>query len=175
MRKILLGNGKLVDIENLTPSDIDKNVIAHSISNQCRWNGHTNRFYSVAEHCVLMARHVRPEARIHMLLHDTPEAFTGDIATPFKDKCPELYALEGRILSVIYEALKIPKPSSMMFKYVRVIDDKILKSELICMFPSNQEWCGLDDVEPLGVEFGYWMPEFAAAMYAIELNAALGI
>jgi len=32
------------------PEDINLQDIIHALSNICRFNGHTNRFYSVAEH-----------------------------------------------------------------------------------------------------------------------------
>ena len=38
------------------PQDIDIVDIAHSLAMQCRYNGHTDRFYSVAEHCVHVSR-----------------------------------------------------------------------------------------------------------------------
>lgn len=174
MIKKLLGDGKLVDLEHLKPLDIDFAVISRSLSKQCRWNGDTNRFYSVAEHCVLMARYVRPEAKIHMLLHDVPEAFTGDIISPIKRKCPEIVALEADILTVIYKAAGIPEPSEIMSQHVRDIDNRILRSELLCMFPPNQEWRGLDDIEPLRVEFHFMSPEPAALAYMYELNRNLG-
>jgi len=35
--------------------DIDIVDIAHALSMLCRYNGHTKRFYSVAEHCYLLS------------------------------------------------------------------------------------------------------------------------
>jgi len=63
--------------------------IAHSLSNLCRFNGHCRRFYSVAQHSVLVARVVRfldggMVAQRWALLHDAHEAYVGDVIRPIK-------------------------------------------------------------------------------------------
>ena len=45
--------GKMVSIFSPDPDTICFEDIAHSLSNMCRYNGHCNDFYSVAEHLVL--------------------------------------------------------------------------------------------------------------------------
>ena len=41
--------------------------IAHSLSMMCRYAGHCERFYSVAEHSILLARHVSYENKLAAL------------------------------------------------------------------------------------------------------------
>lgn len=60
--------------------------IAHSLSMQCRYTGHTARFYSVAEHSLILAKefHTGWHYRLVALLHDATEAYLSDIPRPLK-------------------------------------------------------------------------------------------
>jgi len=69
--------------------DVDIRDIAHALSNLCRFNGHSKRFYSVAEHSSNMARTLRRrgaslEDQRLALLHDAAEAYLLDIPRPLK-------------------------------------------------------------------------------------------
>jgi hypothetical protein len=66
------------------PDDVDIEDIAHSLSNQCRFSGHTYHFYSVAEHCVRMSEVVPYEDAMWALLHDASEAYLVDLPRPIK-------------------------------------------------------------------------------------------
>lgn len=67
------------------PEDIDINDIAHALSMQCRFSGHTSVFYSVASHsCMVAMSVVEPSARLWALLHDASEAYLQDVSTPIK-------------------------------------------------------------------------------------------
>jgi hypothetical protein len=63
--------------------------IAHALSHQCRFSGHTSRHYSVAEHSVRVAELLARwgygiEMQIGGLLHDAYEAYAQDVASPIK-------------------------------------------------------------------------------------------
>lgn len=61
--------------------------IAHSLSMQCRYVGHTRKFYSVAEHSVLLVKLYFPnDVRLarYALLHDASEAYLTDLPGPLK-------------------------------------------------------------------------------------------
>lgn len=78
--------GRAFDFENITPESVDLVEIAWSLSNLCRYNGHTRRFYSVAEHCVLLSRWYSDHHDLAKaaLLHDAHEAYTGDLTRPLQ-------------------------------------------------------------------------------------------
>lgn len=81
--------GKRLSILALDPEDVDIVDIAHSLSLRCRFNGHIQQLYSVAQHSVILARMVArdggsPMSQLRALLHDAAEFVTGDSPGPVK-------------------------------------------------------------------------------------------
>ncbi|HEX2868662.1 MAG TPA: hypothetical protein VHO03_16600 [Ignavibacteriales bacterium] len=85
--------------------------IAHSLSLQCRFNGHCKEFYSVAEHCVRMVNEAHrvykeytPQLGFMLLLHDASEAYLCDIPRPIKhsEEFERYRILEGNLEMIIY-------------------------------------------------------------------------
>lgn len=80
-------SGKAFDVTRPEPGDVVIEDIAHALCMLCRFNGHTDRFYSVAEHSLLVLRCCEtcsPATALTALLHDAHEAYTGDLADPLK-------------------------------------------------------------------------------------------
>src|ERR1035441_3905993 len=79
--------------------------IAHALSCQCRFGGHSSKFYSVAEHSVSVSKLCAPEDALWGLLHDASEAYLVDVPRPLKE-LPEFAAYreaERRLQRVIVE------------------------------------------------------------------------
>lgn len=138
--------------------------IASSLSKQCRYNGHTRFFYSVAEHSVLMAdwlyaQHGCPLLAYQALMHDAPEAYIGDMVRPLKRNMPAFVAAELPLWQAIVDALPAltrkgygqMRGQYMLDERVKEADNRILVDERAqVMRPSSNPW-GIDHLEPLGV------------------------
>lgn len=77
-------SGKRFTPTNPNPDSIVIQDIAHSLSMQCRFSGHVKRFYSVAQHSVLVSYLCNNEDSLWGLLHDATEAYLIDIPRPLK-------------------------------------------------------------------------------------------
>ena len=121
-------SGILIDPINPDPSAINIVDIAHALSNQCRFTGHTREFYSVAEHSVHVAELVEPRLKLHALLHDASEAYLSDIARPVKHslKLDSYRKVEKRLQGAVYAAFGLDKKEPEAVKWA---DDTMLAIE----------------------------------------------
>jgi 5'-deoxynucleotidase YfbR-like HD superfamily hydrolase len=78
--------------ENPTLASIRIADIAHALSMICRFGGHTSRFYSVAEHSVLVSQVVPTEHAFVALMHDATEAYVCDVPRPLKRMLGKVYS-----------------------------------------------------------------------------------
>ena len=77
-------SGLVFDFINPAEADVSITDIAHSLALINRFNGHTRRPYSVAEHCVRGSQLIDQKCAFHFLMHDAAEAYVGDVAAPLK-------------------------------------------------------------------------------------------
>lgn len=148
------------------PEDVDPVDIAHSLSMQCRYNGHSRKFMSVAEHCVLISQVVTPTNALWALLHDATEAYVGDMIRPLKLHMPEYRAVEDRVMLAIAERFGL---DPMMPAEVHAADRRILLDERAALFdrPAG-DW--QIDGEPFGVTIRAWRPREARRQYLKRLS-----
>lgn len=92
---------------NLKVEDIRLDDIAWALSNICRFGGHCHRPYSVAEHTLTVASLLPPHKKLFGLLHDAPEAYLGDVASPLKRRMLEFINAENRAARVIAQAFRL--------------------------------------------------------------------
>lgn len=144
------------------PAVGDLNIfdIAHSLSMQCRYTGHCIRFYSVAEHCVLIhnalkaAGYEKPFLR-WALMHDAAEAYISDLNPPTKRHLSVYTEAEARIQELVIERwLLEPKCPAVVKEY----DRRILLDEREQNMNGKGPWPGVDHLDPLGVWLQFWAP-----------------
>lgn len=84
--EITTWKGHRIDFrEGPTVDQIDIEDIAHHLALQCRFMGAVNRFYSIAEHSIYVARHTAKMHGAYFLLHDAHEYLYQDICKPLKN------------------------------------------------------------------------------------------
>lgn len=143
---ILTQSGININLLEPDPALINIDDIAHALSHLCRFTGHTNRFYSVAEHCVRAAAHVAPEYALEALLHDATEAYLGDVSSPLKCLLHEYRAIESRLDCVIRARFGLPPLQSPQVKQA---DLAMLATERHHLMPATADhWPLLDGIVP---------------------------
>lgn len=151
---LLSRSGRRIDLPNPDPAEIHWPDIAESLAKQCRFLGHCEEHYSVAQHCVLASHKTRDELgpgfAIYGLLHDAHEAYLGDTIRPVKDLLgPELKKLERSVDAVIYGVASIPLPGWKIQEVIQEIDIRMLATEKRdILTPNKDRWEGLKDIKP---------------------------
>jgi 5'-deoxynucleotidase YfbR-like HD superfamily hydrolase len=120
--------GRMIDLLQPTPEDIDIRDIAHSLSQLNRFCGHTSRPYCVAEHSVMCSYFGDPALALEKLLHDAAEAYIGDIASPLKRLLPQASAIENDFLIQI--GLRFDVSLYPMVNDVKIVDAMALRAEM---------------------------------------------
>jgi hypothetical protein len=104
----------------LTPEQIDLEDIAHALSMKCRFTGHCDRFYSVAQHSVLVATRIaknNPELMRDALMHDAAEYILPDVASPIKPYLPGFKELEHHVEKIIALRFGLTFPRNPLIKH----------------------------------------------------------
>lgn len=176
--EIELANGHYLDLSDPDWRVIDVDVIAHALANTGRYAGHTSKFYSVAEHAVLVSErleHIGASTEVQLvgLHHDDAEAFVADIARPLKSLLRGYGEIEDRLHRACRKALHLPHLTLGEDHQIKKADDWALSYEAYKLMPSKGRgwWCdGLYDVAEgypwPRTRLGYWPEEASQAFLA---------
>lgn len=164
-------SGRAYDFENPDPESIVLEDIAHALSNACRYAGHTKRFYSVAEHSVLVSRILEASGYDFWstvgLFHDAHEAYVWDAPRPIKPLLgPDFERLAAKADEAICTALFDDGsglhilPSEFHDPTIKLADDTALVAEsLELMTHGAERWESHPDVGPLPPKVQAWVEE----------------
>lgn len=142
------------------PEEIDIEDIAQALSLKCRYGGHCRRFYSVAEHSVLVSHHVAPEHALWALLHDAGEAYLADVPRPVKPSLQGWKQLEAGLMRVVCARFGLPSEEP---DDVKRADFAITTDEKAALMADGPAWAGL--LPPLGVKIECLSPMDARAAF----------
>lgn len=134
-------SGKFFKVNNPKINDIVIEDIAHHLSNIGRFTGSAFRFYSVAEHS-LMVSYLFDDLLLAKvaLLHDSAEAYVGDVISPIKRHLPQYQSLEQKILSAIQSRFSVLLDLELdSLSMVKLADQFALVQEGRFFF-NTQEW-----------------------------------
>jgi 5'-deoxynucleotidase YfbR-like HD superfamily hydrolase len=120
--------------------------IAHALSHVCRFGGHVSRFYSVAQHSIFVSERCSPEIQLEGLMHDSTEAYYGDMVRPLKYLMPNYQELENKLHHLINRKFKL--------KYNKKVRDEIKKWDNIALVTEKRDfkhgalWDNYNDIIP---------------------------
>ena len=156
------------------PEDVDLRDIAHALSMICRFTGHVNDFYSVAQHSVLVSQRAEalawefggsPPLYVARwgLLHDASEAYLVDVARPVK-RTPEMAAYREAERNVQRAVMHRFGLAEFEPEFVKRADVEILYTEARDLFSGvHPEWQWF--AKPLAVTIDPVPPREAERMF----------
>lgn len=122
----------------IQPSEKDIVIedVAHALSLLSRAGGHSEQFYSVAQHCInctyeAQERGYSKRIQLACLLHDASEAYIGDVTRPFKKHLKYYLEVEERLQESIWHILGVSKLTCEEEEKVYKIDDDMLYHEFL--------------------------------------------
>ena len=127
------------------PEEVKLIDVAHALAQQCRFNGHSTKFWSVAQHSILCANLAAPEAKRFALFHDAAEAYVGDMIRPLKyngaTMGEEFQIVEAGVMHAVNQAFGLVWTDEIHAEVDRVDNLALVIEATYLMSPSSvQEW-----------------------------------
>lgn len=154
--------GGIIDIHNPEPAMFNLIDIASGLSKICRFGGQCKHFYSVAQHCVIVAALSPVGYKLEGLMHDATEAYLGDVIKPLKLILGETYVnIEKRFETAIIKAFNLNKT---YLESIKPYDMMALEVEAeYLLFDNTQQW--QFNMQSLGLGTELWAPDKAKAEF----------
>lgn len=165
-------SGIKMDIKNPQPHMFTLTDIATGLGNICRFGGQLGKFYSVAQHSILVMYLAPAELKKAALLHDASEAYLGDVIKPFKVILGNAYShFEASFMRVISEKYGVTESE---LDRVKQYDRIALEIEHNAFQRGNMNaWSEMWDKE-IGYKYACWNPAFSQVKF-IDYAGSLGL
>lgn len=147
--------------------------IAWSLAHQCRYAGHTEYFYSVAQHSVYVSMACPQEHALWGLLHDAAEAYIQDLTLCLKLALPGYREIEERWERSIASRFELPWPRPAVVKHA---DLQVYAAECRDVRPSSlKTFQQKTEIEPpQGLFIEQWSVRKARDMFLERFFALIG-
>lgn len=164
--------GSQVDMNNFNAKGVTIEQIATGLGNTCRYNGQVRKFYSVAEHSILLSQYFKEQGhpqrmQIFALMHDASEAFIGDIVYHLKAEMPGFKEIEERIINEILPEFGI-FPSEEEEELLHVADRCICIDEMYHLCAAIDPILFTNGHQPLHIQPAPLTPEEAIEAFIVE-------
>jgi hypothetical protein len=133
---LITHSGRSVFVGSTAGPSLDD--IAVGLGRTARFAGQTKRWYPVLAHTIVVSKLVRPENRLHALLHDAPESVVGDVPTTWKTDAARDH--EDALLCRIYTELGIAMPGPEAIADVALADHLCLVAEAHVLGHAQPTW-----------------------------------
>jgi len=159
MTWMLTAGGRKITVDAIEPQDIAIEDLAAHLAKICRFTGACRIQWSVAEHSLLVSEILADEypldhdLQLCGLLHDAPEAYLQDLATPVKAHVAATYKpLERAAWYAVAERFGLPLS---MPREVEHADLVALATERRDLMPAHAEqWSVLEGIKPIDDRVG---------------------
>lgn len=163
---------------DLKPADVVLPDLALALAHTCRFSGHVERFYSVAQHSIAVshlvaARGHDARTQLQALLHDAAEPYLlgdlpgpikgqvlidADMAQPLEDSVREVHLLELRAREIIHRALDCPAHDHSLDPVIHQADRDMLFLEFQALKPGAR-WAECGSIPEDAREVGLCCPK----------------
>ncbi len=167
---------------DLRAEDIDIRDIAHHLAGICHFLGACSGHITVAQHSVVVSRLCPPALALYGLLHDSAEAYLGDVPRPMKRLRQMAWyrRAEARALGVILPSFGL---KARLPRRLHGADNAALRAEVEQLLPPHPAWSawwdehpedGIAGAAPVGVIGHVLTPVQAEMAFLLRYEAVTG-
>jgi hypothetical protein len=177
----IMASGKVVDVTNLQPEDILAWDIVWALCHINRYTGACRQPWDVGSHtglchmlAIMQRRDIDANTRLAIMLHDSAEAYLGDMTSHLKsaDGMGWFLELEHDMTALILDRFGVDR-SKVDWDYVRLVDKQAASKEMSYFWPEfDQKTVGPVPDVPAGISLSKIKPKiFIEALQELAVTA----